>query len=107
MKAAQDDLYYKGYIAGYRDGISDAASGVTTKMIESDIANLRIKAMALSTRAHNCLLRAGCAYISDVMAFNEHTITTTRNIGAKTASEIARWLDEHGICYSAWSKYSE
>lgn len=105
MKEPQDELYYKGYVAGYRDGITDAASGRNATAEEIDILNLPIKAMALSARAGNCLRLAGCTYIADVAALSEYAITTMRRLGTKTASEIAHWLDAQGICYSAWSKY--
>ena len=105
MINTQDNLYYKGYVAGYRDGIADVASGKTLNMIKSDVASLPVKAMGLSTRAYHCLQGAGCVYVADVMGLNEHTIATMRNLGTKTASEIARWLDGQGVCYSAWSKY--
>lgn len=44
-------------------------------------------------------------YIADVVALSEHSIATMRNLGVKTASEIAHWLQDHEICYSAWRKY--
>ena len=44
-------------------------------------------------------------YISDVAKLSEQKIATMRNLGTKTASEIARWLDEQGISYSAWCRY--
>lgn len=101
----QDDLYRKGYLAGYRDGLKDASNGRTLQMVESDISNLPIQAMNLSSRAYNCLIRAKCEYIGDVISLSENKILTTRTLGAKTASEIADWLDRNGIRYSAWSKY--
>ena len=97
--------YYKGYVAGYRDGTADAANGAVREMNEQDITSLPIEMAELSARARNCLSRAGCIRISDATSLNDHTIATMRNLGRKTASEIARWLDEHGICYSAWNKY--
>lgn len=105
MEKTKENLYYKGYIAGYRDGICDAACGKNRVNIENDITRLPIIAMALSSRAQNCLHRAGCTYIADVAALSDYTIATMRNLGAKSASEIACWLDAHGICYTAWSKY--
>ena len=105
MEKLQDSLYYKGYVEGYREAVEDIACGKTTNMVEKSISNLPIEAMTLSTRAYHCLTRAGCAYIADVTALSGHTIATMRNMGAKTASEIAHWLDAHGICNSAWVSY--
>ena len=105
MTQPQDYLYYKGYVAGYRDCLAEAASGNVEKSAEIDIVSLPVKAMALPTRAYNCLIRAGCIHIADVVALSEYTIATMRHLGTKSASEIAHWLDAHGLCYSAWNKY--
>lgn len=105
METRTKDSYYKGYVAGYRDGVRDGANGRNLETLDSDIANYPIEVMALSSRAQNCLSKAGCTYIHDVVTLSEYTIETMRNLGTKTASEIAQWLDDHGICYSAWSKY--
>lgn len=105
MERKTDSQYYKGYIAGYRDGIKAAISGKIQNPEEMTVLDLPIKASGLSARACNCLERAGCTYIADVVNLSDRTIATMRNIGVKTAGEIASWLDDHGICYSAWSAY--
>ncbi len=105
MEKRPDDLYYKGYLAGYRDGIADAGSGKAAQITGNDLALLPIKAMALSTRAYNCLLRAGCIHISDVANISDSTIHHMRNMGNKTAAEIARWMDSHGFHLTAWATY--
>ena len=99
-----DDLYYKGYIAGYYDGIAAAKQGIITENTK-DVSYLPIQAMAISSRAKNCLMHSGCIYIKDVSSLSEHAIASMRGLGTKTASEIACWLDDHGIRYSAWHKY--
>lgn len=101
----KNSAYCKGYIAGYRDGIKDAFTGKNRLNVESDITALPIITMNLSTRAYNCLFRAGCRYVADVITMSEDTIRTTRNMGSKCAAEIALWLDRHGIRYTAWSKF--
>ena len=105
MERSQHDPYYKGYIADYRDGIRDGVCGKSAKATEMDITKLPIQAMALSTRTHHYLSQAGCTYIADVASLSELTIATMRNMGAKTAAEVAHWLDMHGIYYTAWSAY--
>ena len=105
MEKPREYLYNKDYLAGYRDGIRDAVSGKSTKMMQNDILDLPIKVMALSTRARNCLSHAGCTYIADVIALSEDTIMAMRNLGSKTASEIALWLNANGIYNSAWSDF--
>lgn len=105
MAKQQDDMYYKGYIAGYRDGIRDAAYGKTMNETEQDIMNLPVRSMNISMRAYNCLIRVGCSYVADIAVLSGQKIAVARGLGPKTASEIARWLDDHGICYTERSVY--
>lgn len=105
MGQLEEDLYFKGYLAGYRTGIKDAVCGKITIVPDDAIAALPLQAMALSTRANHCLHRAGCTCIGDVAVLKEQTIASMRKLGPKTASEIARWLDNHHIYYTAWEKY--
>lgn len=102
----KDPLYYEGYIAGYRDGVKDAISGKTDDWQSSELGKLPIHAMAISTRACNCLVRCGCTYVEDVVALSAESIMRMRNLGRKSAAEIAPWLTEHGILCSAWSEYA-
>ena len=105
MDKFQNDVYRKGYITGYRDGLRDAAAGKTLEVAVSNIGNLPIQAMGLSTRARNCLSNAGCVYVADVAKLSNKVIAVMRNMGPKTASEIAHWLDKHGMCLTAWADY--
>ena len=101
----QNPLYQKGYVTGYWDGVKDAVSGKVNDWQASDIANLPIKAMGISPRAYNCLVMCGCVQVKDVAALRSEEIMRMRNLGSKTASEIARWLTMQGILSSAWSEY--
>ena len=105
MNKPTDSPYYQGYIAGYRDGIAAASNGEAVHVAENDLASLPIKAMVISSRAYNCLLRSGCIHISDVANISDSTIHHMRNMGNKTAAEIARWLDAHGFHFTAWATY--
>ena len=102
---SNDSLYQKGYIEGYWDGVKDTLSGRVTDWQGSDLAKLPIRSMALSSRACNCLLQCGCTHVGDVIALSSDVILRMRNLGPKTASEIAGWLVEHDILGSAWSEY--
>ena len=101
----KDQSYYNGYLTGYWDGVKDASSGKTSDWQKTGIGKLPVKAMAISTRAHKCLLNSGCTNVEDVIALSDDTIRKMRNMGKKTASEIAHWLIEHGIPGSPWSEY--
>ena len=105
MKMPEKDMYYKGYVVGYRDGLKAARNGTITELCDESVTGLPVLAMELSTRANNCLTQAGCEYVLDVAMLSERQIATMRNLGAITAAEIANWLDAHGICYSAWNQY--
>lgn len=101
----ENQLYYKGYMAGYQAGVKDTVSGKIADWQSSDIVKLPIRAMGLSTCACNCLNNHGCTYVEDVIGLDSDSIMTMRNLGAKTASEIAGWLTEHGIYFSSWNEY--
>lgn len=105
MKKEQQELYRRGYAEGYRDGMMDALDGKKPPDADDEVSRLPVKAADLSARARNCLLGAGCTYMGDAAALSGKAVLTMRNLGEKTASEIARWLANHGICYSAWCKY--
>ena len=105
MDHSKDSQYYKAYIAGYCAGVADAYTGNVRTFPSNDSAGLPIEAMELSTRACNCLLRSGCKTVADVFALDEHTVRTMRNLGTKTASEIANWMIAHGYCCDVWSQY--
>lgn len=101
----KNPICYEAYLAGYRDGVKDVTSGKAVAWQLSDLGKLPIKAMALSTRAYNCLVNCGCTYVEDVIALSSYSIMTMRNLGPKTAAEIAHWLLDHGILSSAWTEY--
>ena len=100
-----DQSYFNGYIAGYRKGIHDALSGKIIKAPSNNIYELPLQTTGLSTRAINCLHRAGCTTIADVAVLSKTAIATMRNLGEITAKEIATWLNAHQICYTLWDEY--
>lgn len=102
---SNDPLYKKGYIAGYWDGVKDAASGKVTDWQSTDIAKLPIQAMGISTRACNCLVYSGYTHVQDLLSLNSCEIGRMRNVGKKTSSEIAKWLTDHGFFCTAWSEF--
>lgn len=105
MNRQRNHMYYKGYVAGYRDGLCNAQRDHAKSASGNDWFHMPVQAMDISSRARNCLSLAGCVYVSDVAELSEYSIATMRGLGEKTASEIAHWLDEKGICYSAWCVY--
>ena len=100
-----DEQYRRGYAAGYADGVRDAVESKVKPAKESLVASIPVKGMVISTRAINCLIAAGCRTVLDVSELSEFKISRMRNMGKKTAHEIACWLMENGINDSAWSAF--
>ena len=105
MNPECEDRYTAGYLAGYRDGIRDVINSKTVNVDKCNIADLPIDVMTISTQAKHCLTRAGCSCVADAAVLDEHTILKTRQMGPKTASEIARWMVRHGYPYTAWTLF--
>jgi len=109
MNDKMDASYYKGYCIGYWDGYQAAMeSGLSRgfgKRIENSVGDLPIEAMEISSRARNCLRNAGCSCVADITALSQETLETMRNLGPRTAREIARWLEKQELLLCAWSRY--
>lgn len=109
MEKPRDAIYYKGYtrgyLDGYRAGVNDIQKGKYRNLMEDDIAQLPIEAMEITSRAYHCLIGLGCQYVSDLLSLDEKELQRARGLGAKTAAEIARWLDDHGFPHTPWSRY--
>ena len=105
MDISKESQYYKAYIAGYRDGVADAFSGKVQSLKVNTPEKIPIDVMGLSTRARNCLLRVGCKTVANILALDEHTVITMRNLGSKTAKEIAQWLVDHYYFSNVWIPY--
>lgn len=105
MDISKESQYYKAYIAGYRDGVSDAFSGKVQSHKTNVPEKIPIDIMGLSTRARNCLLRVGCKTVADVLALDDRAVMTMRNLGPKSAAEIAQWLVDHYYFSNVWIPY--
>lgn len=102
---AKDEQYRSGYLAGYADGVRDAAQSRIKPFGEQELGQYPVNGMQLSSRAINCLTASGCEFVSDVAGLSEFQIATMRNLGKITAKEIACWMVENGIMDSAWSNF--
>lgn len=109
MQKRTKDFYSQGYNAGYKSGyetgVHDEQNGVKLAYQDSKLLNLTIENMNLSIRSFNCLKRVNCERIGDVARLRDEEISTMRNLGKKSADEIARKLNELGIQYTEWDKY--
>ena len=106
METEQEEaLYRQGYIAGYQKALMDYHILPKDSHISVEIQALPIDNLGLSARAVNCLRIAGCNCIGDVCGLDELRIQRMRNLGPKTAAEIAGLIVEYGIHHTAWSQF--
>lgn len=105
MEEPKESEIYKAYITGYRDGVADAYSGKTQPHTTNDPSKIPVAVMGLSARARNCLMQAGCNSLADVLALEDDAVRRMRNLGSKTASEIAHWLADHYYFSRVWVHY--
>lgn len=102
---AYGEGYKTGYDQGYKNGYSDGQNGVEQPSISEELLNHPIDSLGLSVRAYNCLLRAGCEYVRDAARLSEDQIQKMRNLGVKTANEIACAIRDLGIPNTSWTTY--
>lgn len=97
--------YAKGYRAGYAAGFAHGQREIAPSSFEEDVRNQPIAFLGLPVRILNCLDRAGLHFVYEVADLNCETIDRMRNLGRIGADEIARALQNAGICYSVWNQY--
>jgi DNA-directed RNA polymerase subunit alpha len=56
-----------------------------------------IEKLDLSTRAFNCLKRNGIETVEQLLKLEHRKLLNLRNVGEKTAQEIAKKIDELGF----------
>ena len=109
VKKKGTDQYYKGYAvgykAGYENGVEDAKKALVKDFAPEALIEQPIEVLNLSVRSYNCLRYNGCVRIKDVLKFNERDILRIRNLGPKSADEIARALHACGIKFTQWDKF--
>ena len=102
---ARGEGYKTGYDQGYKDGYSDCSNGTEQPSISDELLNHPIESLGLSVRAFNCLRRAQCLRVGDVVRLSAEQIDKLRNLGPKSASEIACALGNIGIPNTSWCRY--
>lgn len=97
--------FSKGYAEGYRHGRIDQENNVDYSYGPEDLLAQPIEYLNLSTRAQQCLFYRHCETVGDAVRLSEETIRTTRNLGKKSADEIARKLRAAGAQGSDWDQF--
>lgn len=97
--------YKQGYLAGYQAGVGAAIQGRQDSNVAEDVALLPVELMEVSTRAKNCLRKAGCNNIGNVINLEMNAVIRIKNLGKATGKEIATWLDAHGMPYTVWNQF--
>lgn len=97
--------YSKGYRDGYRHGRTDAENNVAFSYGPEDLLSQPIQYLNLSTRAQQCMFGLGCKTVGDIVRLTEEQIMRTRNLGKKSADEIARKLNAAGAKGSPWDQF--
>jgi len=105
IQEVKQEAYHKGYADGYQKGIGDSSFEDFRKNLPEHLLNMPIETMGLPTHAYNCLFRAKCERIQDVVSLDEDGIYRIRNMGKVTAGVIGEKLQELGINNTAWDKY--
>lgn len=102
LKRVSDAQYRHGFRAGFVEGrkLAQIPQGQ-----QDDILDQPIDCLDISVRAYNCLIFANCRQLRDVAAMSKHTIFATRNLGIKSAREIAKALLAQGIRDTAWEDH--
>lgn len=97
--------YHAGYVEGHKDGSRAALSGGPIADPEADVLSQPVEFLNLSTHARHCLQLANYRTIQDVVSIDTDRILSIRNMGKKTAAEIAKALQNLGILHTAWYQY--
>lgn len=93
------------YIKDYRQGCLDGYRNGAGQECLTDIPDLPLEYMGLSARARNCLTLAGMERIRDVASASRAKIQYMRQLGPKSADEVARALRAMSIRGTDWDLF--
>ncbi len=97
--------FRRGYAEGYKDGAYDTEHQIVPNSGLEEILDKPIEMLGVSVRALHCLQFYKCVRIADVAKIPDTTIRVMRGLGAVTADEVARALQDHGIVHTAWEAF--
>lgn len=111
LQKESNNQYQRGFLAGYAAGYqactNDSINGCYHPPFDEDIMNLPLEALNLSSRAYNIFRSKEYPRIRDIVSLDADSIHAMRNLGVKTADEIARALQIAGVRieHTAWHQY--
>ena len=78
--------------------IDDATKSGGTDPDVTSLPSLRVEKLNLTTRAHNCLKKAGITLVSDLVQKTPHELLAIRNMGKGSIKAIERTLQDMALC---------
>lgn len=104
---ARYDLMIEDFKRHWIEDHPDGRELTPEEALRSDLSVTPIEELDLSVRAYNCLKRAGCATVQQIIEFvEEHKpdwYSRVRNLGKKSADEVARKVFElTGVQINTW-----
>lgn len=104
IHAALRDHYLRGYQEGRAASKVDAEAAIYG--VPAETLLMPVAEFDFSVRTYNCLVRAGVQVARDILDFDsDEKIRSIRNLGRKSAAEIATKLGHYGICTDIWAGY--
>lgn len=103
----------KEYQRGYQNGFVDGAEAQRTESCDeiekhqNDKQSIPLEELDLPIRSFNCLKRAGCNTLGDVIKITPENALKIRNLGRMSARGIARALIKMNITESSWNVFLE
>lgn len=70
-----------------------------------NVPDMPVEMLGLSAYGLNCLMRAGIRTVGETAEISEEDLRRMRNLGPKTAAEIAAALRKQGVIYTIWDKF--
>ena len=98
-----------GYIKYGKDAYEQLLAHAEEKLqqkYKNDKLQLPIEDIGLTVRSFNCLIKRGCRIVGDVVKLTEDEIVKTKNLGMRSAIEIADKLQEMGITGTEWDGFA-
>ena len=99
----EQEAFHSGFLLGYQAGYRDCLR--KQEPLPDFKEEIPLEALGLSTRVFHSLYFFGCRTLNDVVRLKEEEIRRIRNLGIKSAAEIAETLEACGISGTPWELF--